>query len=60
MKILKLRSDIKWIYATLSHCYLSIGNQEKALEFENKFLLNSLDWEKETFENSKKLLIEIL
>lgn len=56
----EIRSDIKWIYATLSHCYLSIGNQEKALEFENKFLLNSLDWEKETFENNKKQLIEIL
>jgi hypothetical protein len=54
------RIDTKWVYATLSHCYLSIDNQEKALEFENKFLLNSLDWEKETFENSKKQLIEIL
>jgi tetratricopeptide (TPR) repeat protein len=54
------RIDIKWIYATLSHCYLSIGNQEKALEFENKFLPNSIDWEKETFKNSKKQLIEIL
>jgi hypothetical protein len=54
------RIDIKWVYATLSHCYLAIGNQEKVLEFENKFLLNSLDWEKKTFENSKKQLIKIL
>lgn len=54
------RIDTKWVYATLSHCYLANGNQEKVLEFENKFLLNSLDWEKETFENSKKQLIKIL
>lgn len=54
------RTDIKWIYATLSHCYLSIEMNDKALEFENKFLENSLDWEKDTFENSKKQLIEII
>lgn len=54
------RTDIKWIYATLSHCYLSIEMDNKALEFENKFLENSLDWEKETFENSKKQLIKII
>lgn len=54
------RTDIKWIYATLSHCYLSIEMNDKALEFENKFLENSLDWEKETFEISKKQLIEII
>jgi flagellin-specific chaperone FliS len=54
------RTDIKWIYATLSHCYLSIEMNDKALEFESKFLENSLDWEKETFENSKKQLIEII
>jgi hypothetical protein len=54
------RIDIKWIYATLSHCYLSIEMNDKALEFENKFLENSLDWEKETFENRKKQLIQII
>ena len=54
------RIDTKWVYATLSHCYLSIDMKDKALEFENKFLENSLDWEKETFENSKKQLIEII
>lgn len=53
------RIDTKWVYATLSHCYLSIDMQDKAKEFENKFLENSLDWEIETFENSKKQLIEI-
>jgi hypothetical protein len=54
------RIDIKWIYATLSHCYLAISNDEKAKQFEKEFLLNSLDWEKETFENSKIQLLEIL
>lgn len=54
------RIDTKWIYATLSHCYLSISNQEKALEYEKEFLSNSLDWEKETFENSKKQLLEVI
>jgi tetratricopeptide (TPR) repeat protein len=54
------RIDTKWVYATLSHCYLSIDMKDKALEFENKFLENSLDWEKETFENSKKQIIEII
>lgn len=53
------RIDTKWVYATLSHCYLSIDIQDKAKEFENKFLENSLDWEIETFENNKKQLIEI-
>ena len=54
------RIDTKWVYATLSNCYLSIENKDKALEFENIFLANSLDWEKETFKNSKKQLIEII
>ena len=54
------RTDTKWIYATLSHCYLSIEMDDKAKEFENMFLENSLDWEIETFENSKKQLIEII
>ncbi|MFE3872198.1 TRAFs-binding domain-containing protein [Flavobacterium sp. ZS1P70] len=53
------RIDTKWVYATLSHCYLSIDMQDKAKEFESKFLENSLDWEIETFEKSKKQLIEI-
>lgn len=53
------RIDTKWVYATLSHCYLSIDMQDKAKEFESKFFENSLDWEIETFENSKKQLIEI-
>ncbi len=54
------RIDTKWVYATLSNCYLSTNLEDKALEFENKFLENSLDWEKETFENSKKQLIKII
>jgi hypothetical protein len=28
------RTDLKWIYATLSHCYLAISTVEKAKQFE--------------------------
>lgn len=55
------RTDLKWIYATFSHCQLAAGNKEKADEYE-KLFLNEIDadWEKETFENSKKHIVEIL
>lgn len=54
------RNDKKWIYATLSHCHLAIKDKKKSTEFEKKFLLTSLDWEKETFEKSKTELIKLL
>jgi hypothetical protein len=48
------RIDQKWLYATLSNCYLAIGNHEGAKTYEDKFLSdNPLDWEIETFNKSK-------
>ena len=50
--------EFKWKYATLSNCYLAVGNIEKAAEFENNFLLqNPATWEIETFEKSKKDIV---
>ena len=55
------RLDEKWIYATLAHCYYAVGNIEQAEAFEKKFLKSDiLDWERDTYENNKTLLIKIL
>lgn len=54
------RLDVKWIYATLSHCYFAIGDEENYLAFEKKFLSSKVvDWEKDTFNNNKALLNKI-
>lgn len=48
-----IRSDIKWIYATLSHCYFAGNEFEQSKLFSQKFSeLNPLDWERKTFEES--------
>lgn len=48
------RLDKKWIFASLSNNYLSFGNDSKASEYEKSFMEeNPLDWEIETFNNSK-------
>jgi tetratricopeptide (TPR) repeat protein len=52
--------DTKWIYATMAHCYFSIGNTQKGEEFEKSFLTNAVDWEKETYNRSKKQLEDLL
>lgn len=54
------RNDRKWIFATLSNCYLSLNNSEKSKEFETKFYSNSIAWEQETFSFNKTKLLEIL
>lgn len=55
------RLDEKWIYATLSHCSLAIGDTIKHKEFEKKFFdFKILEWEKDTFEKNKDLLIKII
>jgi len=44
------RSDRKWILASLSNCYLAVGNNEKAEVYELRFLAEELaDWEQKTF-----------
>jgi tetratricopeptide (TPR) repeat protein len=49
----QIRSDIKWIYATLSHCYFAVDEIEHHKEFSAKFHdLNPLEWEIKTYEES--------
>ena len=51
------RSDLKWIYATLSHCYLAIQNKEKHNEYEQEFFHQKpLEWEIKTYSDSKEHL----
>ncbi len=48
------RVDKKWIYATMSNCFLALENNEKAQEFEKLFQTEEpLDWELQTFSESK-------
>ncbi len=48
------RVDKKWIYATLSNCYLSLDNNEKAEDNKKLFIQeNPLEWEIQTFEDSR-------
>lgn len=56
-----LRSDLKWIFASLANCHLALGNTE---EFENneRFFRekNPADWELETYNESKELTINLI
>lgn len=48
------RSDRKWVYATLSNCYLGIRRPEQATDFERKFLEEGpAEWEIDTFNKGK-------
>lgn len=52
------RFDKKWIFATLSNCYLAVGNSEYATKFEELFISeNPEKWEIKTFEDSKNQII---
>jgi hypothetical protein len=54
------RVDKKWIVATLSHCYYAIGDLDSHKRYEALFYKEEiLNWEKDTYENNKKLLIQI-
>jgi len=47
------RSDLKWIYATLSHCYFAIGDKNQHEKFSQLFLkLKPEQWEIETYKHS--------
>jgi tetratricopeptide (TPR) repeat protein len=49
----EIRSDLKWIYATLSHCNYALENMEQHKLNHQKFLeLKPVDWELETYNNS--------
>lgn len=54
------RSDLKWIYATLSHCYIAIGNEELHQVYNQKFMsLNPVDWEVQTYRDSLEHLKQL-
>ena len=55
-----IRSDLKWIYATLSNSYLALDQSEKHKEYEQEFFrLTNVEWEIETYRNSKESIINI-
>lgn len=55
------RSDLKWIYASYSNCNLLLGNNGEAEKYEGFFLKQTkVDWEKETFNKTKNLIINAL
>ncbi len=48
------RSDKKWILASLSNCYLAVGNDKEANVYKERFLAEKLaDWEQKTFFEGK-------
>ena len=48
-----IRSDLKWIYATLSHCWLATNNNEKHQIYHEKFIdLKPAEWEIKTYTES--------
>lgn len=52
--------DKKWVYATLSNCYLALGNDEKSKEFEELFIKEAkINWELKTFFKSAKQIKEL-
>ena len=49
----EIRSDLKWIYATLSHSNFAIGNEAQHQLYSQKFhSLIPLDWEIQTYNES--------
>lgn len=56
-----IRSDLKWIYATLSNCYLALNNKELHRKYEELFFSNSpADWETKTYEVSKQQILSLM
>lgn len=52
--------ELKWKFATLSNCYLSIGDVANATKFEDLFLNQEPDkWQIKTFEKSKQDIINL-
>jgi tetratricopeptide (TPR) repeat protein len=55
-----IRSDLKWIYATLSNCYFANNDAIKYNFFRDKFFeLSPIEWEIKTFEDSIEHLKKI-
>lgn len=55
------RVDVKWLYATYSHCQLALRNETNANKYEKLFLEKvDAEWEKETYNKSKNHILELL
>lgn len=56
-----LRSDLKWIFASLANCHLALNNKD---EFERNealfFARNPIEWELETYNDSKELTLNLI
>lgn len=51
----------KWPYATLANCYFGLGDKENGLKYEKVYLeLAEAEWERETYFESKKMLIKLI
>ncbi len=56
----EIRSDLKWIYATLSNCHYSLDNNDEAEKYKKLFLGSKPEkWEIETFEESERLINQL-
>jgi tetratricopeptide (TPR) repeat protein len=54
------RTDIKWIYATMSVCSFSLGNEDDFIKYRKLFKKKSeANWEVETFEKSIEHIINL-
>lgn len=54
------RSDIKWVYASLSNCLLALGRVEEAAAYEAEFMFNmSTVWMIETFQKGKSEIFNL-
>lgn len=51
----KEEEDNKWKYATLSNAYLATGDKEEAIKYEKLFMDQATPFDKETFNNTKKI-----
>ncbi len=55
-----IRSDLKWIYATLANCHLALGNTDEFEANEVKFIAtNPDDWESETYKTAKEQILNL-
>ncbi len=53
-------ADNKWIYATLAHCYLALGDTLRSRQCEKKFFsVATVEWERDTYSTSKAQLLDL-
>ena len=56
----EFQSTNKWPYATLANCYFGLGDEDNGKKYEEIFLnLAGANWEKETYFESKKILVDL-